>query len=169
MAESRAQDRLLPSLLDRLIDEAPHQQQEGRDQAHMSRGRLREAVIRDLTWLFNSTNMVEDLDAYPEVRRSVLNYGMPHLTGFTASGMELPALERLIRQVIWEFEPRLLRNSVNVRALVEESHLDHNAIAFQIHAQLWSEPMPENIYLKTEMDLESGDVSVAQYTGPRDG
>lgn len=168
MAESRAQERLLPSLLDRLIDEAPKHKQESRDQAHMSLRRLREAVVRDLTWLFNATNLAEDLDDFPEVRRSVLNYGMPHFTGFTASGMELPVLERLIRQVIWDFEPRLLRNTVAVRALIGESRLDHNSIAFQITGQLWSEPMPENIYLKTEVDLESGDVTVSEYAGGRD-
>ena len=170
MADQRAQERLLPSLLDRLTDEAPEKKQEARDQSHMNLRRLRQAVLRDLSWLFNAINLgtMEDLEDYPEVRRSVLNYGLPGLAGFTASGMEVPALERLIRQAIVDFEPRLMRNSVKVRALLNESQLDHNLIAFEITGQLWAEPVPENLYLKTEVDFENGDITVSEYTGSRD-
>lgn len=169
MAEQRATERLLPSLLDRLTDEAPDKKQEVRDQSHMNLRRLREAVLRDLSWLFNATDLGSsvDLDDYPEVRRSVINYGLPSLAGYTASGMEVPELERTIRQTILNFEPRLIANSVKVRALLAESQLDHNLIAFEINGQLWAEPLPENLYLKTEVDFENGDITVSEYTGGR--
>ena len=49
----------------------------------MSKSRLRQAVLRDLAWLFNATRLeaVADLANAPYVRRSVLNFGLPALSG----------------------------------------------------------------------------------------
>jgi type VI secretion system protein ImpF len=90
MAELTQQERLQPSLLDRLIDAAPDQQQESRDQRVLSLRRLREGVLRDLSWLLNSTNLasVQDLEAFPHVADSVVNFGTPALGGITASNFK---------------------------------------------------------------------------------
>src|SRR5690606_8309395 len=74
MADLTLQERLQPSLLDRLIDDAPHHRQEPRDDRVLSLDRLREAVQRDLAWLLNTVNLeaTEDLGEYPYIARSVL-------------------------------------------------------------------------------------------------
>src|SRR6266581_8174395 len=107
MAELTAKERLQPSLLDRLTDDEPDKRQESRDKRILSPARLRDSVRRDLTWLFNSVNLAAtvDLDDYPQVQRSTLNYGLPDLAGHTASSIDKAALERRLRQAIWEFEP----------------------------------------------------------------
>ena len=81
MAELTPQERLQPALLDRLTDEHPDEQQEAREQRVMSKRQLRQAVLRDLAWLFNATRLESgvDLSKVPEVRRSVLNFGLPAL------------------------------------------------------------------------------------------
>ena len=40
-------------------------------------------VLRDLAWLLNTVNYqcAHSLDGYPFVARSMLNYGLPELTG----------------------------------------------------------------------------------------
>src|SRR3954447_20554465 len=121
MAELTPKERLQPSLLDRLTDDEPDKRQESRDKRILSPARLRESVRRDLTWLFNTVNLAatEDLEPYPEVQRSCLNFGLPDLTGQTASTVDKPALERLLRRAVWDFEPRLTRNSVKVRLIVD--------------------------------------------------
>src|SRR4029077_6169820 len=98
MAELTQKERLQPSLLDRLTDEEPQQRQESRDKRVLSPARLRECVRRDLSWLLNTTNLaaLQDLDAHPEVQRSVVNYGMPDLAGRTAGSVDVRALERLL-------------------------------------------------------------------------
>jgi type VI secretion system protein ImpF len=83
MAELTPKERLQPSLLDRLTDNEPDKQQEAREKRVLSMRKLRESVQRDLAWLLNSGNLetVQDLDDYPLVSHSVINYGLPDLAG----------------------------------------------------------------------------------------
>ena len=77
------QDRLQPALLDRLTDDEPDKKQEPREARVLSKSRMRQSVLRDLAWLFNATRLeaVDDLTKAPYVRRSVLNFGLPALSG----------------------------------------------------------------------------------------
>ena len=167
MAELTHQERLQPSLLDRLLDDEPEKKEESRDRRVLSLKQLRESVRRDLAWLLNVTNLeaAQDLEAYPQVRRSVVNYGMPDLTGHTVSTMDVSAVERILRQVVVEFEPRILKHSIRVRLVVDEAQMSHNAVTFEIEGELWAQPVPLQIYLKTELDLDIGDIKVTEYSG----
>jgi type VI secretion system protein ImpF len=164
MAELTPKERLQPSLLDRLTDNEPDRKLEGRDRRVLSPQRLRESVRRDLSWLFNTTNLasVEDLDEYPEVARSTLNYGLPDLSGKTVSGVHAPTLEKLVRRAIWEFEPRLLKNSVRVKVVQDAQNYSHNAIVLLIEAELWAQPIPLRLFLRTDVDFETGEVEVSE-------
>jgi type VI secretion system protein ImpF len=164
MAELTPKERLQPSLLDRLSDDEPDRTRESREKRVLSPQRLRESVRRDLTWLLNNTHLatVQDLDAYPEVEQSTLNYGMPDLAGKTASMVDSSALEKAIRRAIWEFEPRLLKESVRVKAIINEQQMNHNALCFSIEAELWAQPLPLRLFLRTDVDLETGSVVVSE-------
>jgi type VI secretion system protein ImpF len=163
MAELTQKERLQPSLLDRLTDDDPDRKQESRDQRVLSPARLRECVRRDLTWLFNTTNLAAmlDLTSVPEVARSVLNFGLPDLAGHTATSVDVQTLERVLTRVIWDFEPRLVKSTVKVRLLVDTERMQHNAMFFDIEAELWAQPLPLRLFLRTEIDLENGGVNVS--------
>ena len=167
MAELTHRERLQPSLLDRLTDHDPGNAQESREQRDFSLNRLRESVLRDLAWLLNATNLAgaQNLDTYPEVAASVLNYGIPDLSGKTLSGTDPTALERMLRQAVADFEPRIIRHTLKVRLEVNEGQMSHNAMTFLIEGDLWAQPVPLALYLKTEIDLEVGDVKVSSYAG----
>jgi type VI secretion system protein ImpF len=171
MAELTPKERLQPSLLDRLTDDEPDQQQESREKRVLSMRKLRESVQRDLAWLLNSSNLetVQDLDDYPLVSHSVVNYGLPGLAGRAASSMDLPGVERMLRQAIWDFEPRILRNTVKVRSVVASDQMNRNAVAFEIEGDLWAQPVPLHIFLRTEVDLDSGSFSISDSTAPGSG
>lgn len=165
MNAPKAQDRLQPALLDRLTDDDPTSTVEPPEAAVMSRTRLRQAVLRDLSWLFNTARLSdsEPLDAYPDVRRSVLNFGLPVLSGQTASSLDVPALEKHVRDAIIAHEPRVLAHTLAVEALVNDRQLDHhNQISFRISGQLWSQPVPLELLLHTDIDLETGRVEVKE-------
>lgn len=86
MSELNRTERLQPSLLDRLTDLAPEQRSESFEQQTLSGAQLRKAVLRDLGWLLNATNL-DCTDMLPEqsaVARSTLNYGIPGVTGSAA-------------------------------------------------------------------------------------
>jgi type VI secretion system protein ImpF len=164
MAELTSKVRLQPSLLDRLTDAQPDELSESRERRVLSAAQLRQSVQRDLGWLFNAIRLgaLEDLTPYPDVMRSVLNYGFPDLAGRTLSSMDVPALERILRRVIWDFEPRLLRDTVKVTLARDVDQVGHNALRFDIEADLWSDPIPIRLYLRTDIDLEDGKVRVSE-------
>jgi type VI secretion system protein ImpF len=164
MPELTPQERLQPALLDRLIDEEPTRTQEPLERRVMSKSRLRQAVLRDLAWLFNAAKPTSHIDVaqIPHIRRSVVNFGLPPLSGRTASSLDIPDLERVIRQAILDFEPRILPQTLEVRALAIASALDHhNVISVQIAGELWAQPVPLELLVRTEIDLETGRVEIA--------
>lgn len=167
MVELSLQERLQPSLLDRLTDNEPDAKVESRAQRVLSLSRLKRSVLRDLAWLLNSGNLAitEDLTAYKQVQNSVLNFGISDLAGKTVSKTDVPALEREIRQAILDFEPRILANSLKVRVNLDRAKMSHKTMTFVIEGQLWAQPLPVNLYLSTDLDLESGSAAVVETTG----
>ncbi|HFE49021.1 MAG TPA: type VI secretion system baseplate subunit TssE [Chromatiaceae bacterium] len=167
MAELRQQDKLQPSLLDRLTDDAPDSKTDRPDQRVLTLRKLRDSVKRDLAWLLNATNLssVQSLERFPEVERSVLNYGMPDISGLTVSDIDTGELELAVRRVILNFEPRILPHTVEVKPLIDEQQMNSNALAFEIEGLLWAQPAPLQIMLKTELDLELGEVTVSDSSG----
>jgi len=168
-AETEIHDLLQPSLLDRLIDDEPRKHTEPRDRRVLSMAQLRAAVRRDLTWLLNTKCLeaVQSLENYPEVEKSVLNYGIQDFTGQTISAADILELERQIRDAIREYEPRIFRDSIRVRVIVDEEDREsirmrrgrHAVITFEIEGDLWAEPAVEHLLMRTYVDLETGDVS----------
>jgi len=167
MVKGRNREFLQPSLLDRLTDEEPEKKSEPKERRGLTHARLRKSVLRDLNWLFNSSNLasVQNLDDCPEVAKSVLNYGLPGFSGHTISGVDILEIERLLKQAILDFEPRILRRTIKIRLNVDEQQMSHNAMTFYIEGELWADPVPLHIYLKTELDLESGDLKIFESAG----
>ncbi|HIE39901.1 MAG TPA: type VI secretion system baseplate subunit TssE [Thiomicrorhabdus sp.] len=164
MAGLITQECLQPSLLDRLTDDEPEQTQETRNKRILSIRQLRSCVIRDLAWLLNTGNMEETtvLDNFPHIKNSVLNYGMRGLTGYTVSTLNAHEIERQLRQAILDFEPRILKKSIRVRMCVDDNKMNHNAVKFEIEGDLWAQPIPLRLFLKTEVDLEVGSIKISE-------
>lgn len=171
MAELSFKERLQPSLLDRLADEAPQERSEARSRRVISLARLRNLVRRDLAWLLNAGHMepLVDLEPYPAVRESVLNYGIPDLSGLAVADLDKEEIERIIKNALLTYEPRILAKSLRVRADVSTERMNRNAIVFEIEGQLWAQPMPSELFLKTEIDLETGQVDVRDAAGMAGG
>lgn len=130
---------------------------------------LREAVRRDIEMLFNierleadyllterqligSESPAELLRDYPEVRRSVLNYGVPAFSGRRGSDFDPEALARELKEVLTIFEPRLKRETIRVHVTTGEK----TGLRIQIDALLMLSPVPERLRLSTTVDLDSG-------------
>jgi type VI secretion system protein ImpF len=167
MAAVDMRNRLQPALLDRLTDDQPDERAEADDCRAMSKAQLRQAVLRDLRALFNAVQPLGvEADSSPLLGDSVLNFGLPPLSGKLASLLDVSVLEAMIRQAIVRFEPRLLPETLEVRALEATSVLDtHNIIEFEIRGHLWSQPVPLEILLRTQLDLEAGQVEVRDAAG----
>jgi type VI secretion system protein ImpF len=135
---------------------------ESADRRYVSMRRLREYVYRDLAALLNSLSLdvSVDLTRYPHVQRSVLNYGMPSLAGVSASSVDPAKTAANIEAAIKRFEPRL--TSVRVSPETQRAAGDGHKLSFRIDAQLWCQPVPQHLVLRTRIDTESGNVTVAE-------
>ena len=163
MMDLSPQERLQPALLDRLIDDEPERKLEPREARVMTKAQLRQAVLRDLAWLFNTTRLDshQEFAGFPCAERSVINFGLPALSGETASTLDIIELERSIKQAIIDFEPRITPSTLHVEALATELQLDrHNIISVQISGELWAYPVPLELLLRTDVDLETGQVEI---------
>jgi type VI secretion system protein ImpF len=152
------EDRIQPCLFDRLIDENPENKRDTLAERAISLKRYREGVLRDIAWLMNSKAHLEseDITSFGEVARSVLNFGVPDLCGQLASGMDLRVIEELFIRAIKAFEPRIIPETINIRAVRGGESLGPNMLAFEITGDLWANPVPEQLHIKTHIDLETG-------------
>ena len=161
MADRTISERLQPSLLDRLTDDEPDKRTESRERRVIDIQRLREIVQRDLAWLLNTQNgdsWIEP-ERHPQTGQSVLNYGIADLTGRFATGDRAGTIRESIRQAIETFEPRLRRGSVQIELssqIVEGGVL----VTFEIRAEMWAHPVPMELYLRSELDITTGDVKI---------
>lgn len=164
MAEFKNFDRLQPSLLDRLTDDDPFSKVESRDKQNLSSHDIRAAVMRDLASLVNTTCFaaIEDLGAYPEVASSVVNYGIPDLTGVTSHAIDTTVLARIVKQAIVNFEPRFLAHCLKVRVETDPEDMGRNSLVFHIEGQIWAMPNPLALHLKTEVNLDTKHVRVVE-------
>ncbi|TCV95852.1 type VI secretion system protein ImpF [Luteibacter rhizovicinus] len=167
MAELTTQERLQPSLLDRLTDDEPGRSEESRERRVISAARLRECVTRDLSWLLNCVNLGthQSLDDYPEAVRSVLNFGIPDLAGAALVGIDASVLQQRIKEAIVTFEPRLVASTLRVTVRTDGTRMDRKSLVFDIESEMWAQPLPLNLYLKTEVDLETGRLDVTEGYG----
>ncbi len=162
--------RLQASLLERLTDHDPRATRESRVQRATSARALRQSVMRDLGWLLNARGIasVQDVGMYPHVADSVVNFGFADIVGKSASGTDTARIERLLYDAIRAFEPRILPGTLRVQAIQhEETTAQHDATVFSVEGDLYMQPVPERLYLRTELDLEVGQVTVTEQAGAR--
>ncbi|ODC03121.1 type VI secretion protein [Terasakiispira papahanaumokuakeensis] len=74
--------QMVPSLLDRLIDDMPQQPHDPTPGHRCSVDHYRSSVVRDLEMLVNTRRdlLAYQLDAFPSLQGSVLEYGLPDFT-----------------------------------------------------------------------------------------
>lgn len=126
----------------------------------VSMRQLRESVLRDLAWLLGTSSYDSNtsLQNWPEVERSVINYGLPTVAGRGLSGFDSGAAAQRLQRVIEIFEPRLTQVRVSPEVA---DRMDHRAIVFRVEAELWGQPMPQRLLLRTEIDVDSAHVAVS--------
>jgi type VI secretion system protein ImpF len=161
-ADPRASDvRVQLPLLDRLLDDAPHEKQHdpplAPGQAHVV---LQDAVRRDLEALLNARQPWRSLPpGYAALRRSPLGYGLPDFAAGAFNAAERrEQLRAEVKAVIDIFEKRLTQVRVG---LLDAGRTDAT-LRLQINAQLEAEPAPEPVGFETLMHATTSDVEVRQ-------
>lgn len=134
--------RFAPSLLDRLLDDAPLAAGEPAA-PQVSIEQLKDSVVRDLEALLNARCGLqrEALAAHPQAQRSILSFGMLDFSSMSlANTDERDEICRAIERAIHAHEPRLK----NVRVTLSEE-AGVNRLMFAIHALLIANPAREPV------------------------
>jgi len=154
-----SRDKMQPVLLDLLTDNEPQKKQEIAARNLLSHSELRSRVLRDLQWLFNCANNESsiDLEPYPQVRRSTVNYGITSMAGKRMSDIEWPDIQQALTESILTFEPRILPEGLQVHCISDTDSLElHNVLSIEIKGRLWCVPYPLEFLFRTDVDLENG-------------
>lgn len=165
----RANTYLMPTLLDRLRDDAPQRQNEAPSEYTVTRAQMRDIIQRDLAFLLN-TSSIEDLidrERYPQAASSTVNFGVPPLAGAFTATRRWDEIEKIIRRAIGEFEPRLIAESLVVTPLTGvDADVQYNVLAFEVRGMIRMDPYPLEFMVQSSLDLETSQVNV---TGMRTG
>ncbi|MEI6257699.1 MAG: type VI secretion system baseplate subunit TssE [Planctomycetota bacterium] len=153
---------LLPSLLDRLLDDHPEESREPAWRDVQVVRVLKASLCRDLQNLLNAHRLLAVIpEAYAELKTSLLNYGLPDLQSMEVrEDHDLGLLCRLIEESIQVFEPRL--QGVRVRPVIdaEGRKLIDRRVRFEIEAVLVVEPLREPVLFSSLLDVSSGEFAV---------
>ena len=133
-----------PSLLDKLLDDAPRAKPGGNVFKSISLDQYKESVARDLEGLLNSRSAFseEDLAAYPECRQSLMTYGLCDFSSMSlANAYDRVAICRSLEHAIARHERRL--HNVQVR-LDSDLHMG-TGLHFTISGLLDLQPAREPV------------------------
>lgn len=154
--------QLLPSLLDRLLDDHPEESREPAWREVQVVRLLKTSLCRDLQNLLNASRVLSVIpERYAALKTSLLNYGLPDLQSMEVrEDHDLGHLCRLIEESIQAFEPRL--QGVRVRPVVDaddKKPIDRR-VRFEIEAVLVVEPLREPVLFSSSLDISSGEFAV---------
>jgi type VI secretion system protein ImpF len=112
--------------------------------------------------LFNSLNLdsSQDLEPFPHVATSVINFGLPSFAGRMTSSIDPQESAERLRRVIELFEPRL--SAVKVKPQPPTEAQNDGTLEFTIEAQLWGYPTAQQLEVHTKIDTMTGDIAVTE-------
>jgi type VI secretion system protein ImpF len=159
MPRVSADQPLVPSVLDRLLDDDPTVTRETVKSRTQVLRELRQSLRRDLENLLNTrwrcASWPEDLE---ELEHSLVNYGIPDISGADlGSAQSRDEFAQIVERVLESYEPRF--KSVRVTMLPNSGLLDRT-LRFRIEALLYAEPAPEPVSFDSTMEPLTGNVEV---------
>jgi type VI secretion system protein ImpF len=159
MARADIKVNLIPSVLDRLLDEQPQVSKEPATSRIQDLRSLERAVGRDLEALLNSRQetLRELPSEFVELNRSLLTYGLPDLTSLSLlSQDDRNRIRRSVEQAISAFEPRLQ----SVRVALEAPREHDRGLRFRIDALLRVDPAPEPVTFDAVLHLNTQQLEI---------
>src|SRR5262249_24036685 len=151
MPPIRSDQPLVPSVLDRLLDDNPEVSSEPAKNRAQLLPDMKLPARRDLENLLNARrrNLVPP-PGLSELADSLLSYGIPDFSGTgPATAKDREAFCRVIEGIIRENEPRLVRVAVELAANPEAAD---RTLRFRIDALLRADPAPEPVIFDSTLE-----------------
>lgn len=161
MAHIDKKKKLRPSVLDRLLDDEPHNRAEVELSTHQNLKKLRDNVRRDLETLLNTRCRITTTpDHLLQLDQSLLNYGLPDLATINVIDVDQKkAFTRQLETLLRMFEPRF--KTVKVTYHDNKDKTDQT-LRFRIDAVLYADPSPEVVVFDSILESVTRNVSVTE-------
>lgn len=161
MARVDKDKKLRPSILDRLLDDEPHNQAELDPGQHQLIKQLRNSVRRDLESLLNTRyHIMQASDQFKEVEKSLLNYGLPDLATINiVDAKKRDEFTASLQKTLVEYEPRF--KSVKVSYIDNKDETDRT-LRFRIDAVIYADPLPQVVVFDSILESVTRSVSVKE-------
>jgi type VI secretion system protein ImpF len=130
-----SQHKLLPSLLDRLLDDRPYQSIEASSQRLCSLADYKASIVRDLEILVNTRQslVANELEGFVNLSGSILDYGMPDFTSRSVlDPKDRLLIQRQLEKAITVGDRRF--RSVKVQLLAQQT--GQRMLTFRVDAVL---------------------------------
>ena len=157
MGRDRVERTVTQSLLERLRNVPPAHRPSDMSESIQQ---LKNAVRKDIEWLFNTRRVAEPADeALEATTESLYHYGLPDISSMSAyRGNPKVRLTREIEEALRVFEPRLEDARVS---FVEVEHDKHRAWRFVIEGRLLRDPKPERVVFDTVLEVANQEYRVS--------
>ena len=151
--------RLLPSLLDRLLDDRPHQSTEPSGLRTFSLAEYKASIVRDLEVLVNTRQslVADELDGFPHLAGSILEYGMPD---FTSRSVLDPHDRRLIQQQLERAITTGDRRFHRVRVQLLAQQDGHRMLTFRVDAVLRLQDISRQVSFDAVLQVNTQEYTV---------
>jgi type VI secretion system protein ImpF len=129
--------------------------------APITENMLRKEVARDLEGLMNTIafESSEDLSGLDQVRKSILNYGLPDLTHRTIDETGVGDVVGELRTALLNYEPRLAPGTIHI-ARDTSLNAEDLKVRFVVRADLCCEPVNVPVEFIADIELDSGKIQV---------
>ncbi|MCQ2966232.1 MAG: type VI secretion system baseplate subunit TssE [Alphaproteobacteria bacterium] len=154
--KNKSEIRYWPCLLRRIIDLNPEEKKEVFIPGVTLKS-LKSDIYKNINMLLNSKShpSEEELERWPEIQNSVINYGLPDYCGLINTQDNREKVRERIEFQLKTFEPRLDPESLEVE-FVEETDGSKSKITYQIRGNIRVAEIEEEIVFKSFLDLETG-------------
>lgn len=146
--------QITPSILDRLLDDAPREQAEAASHRSFDLHRLKQAVARDMEALLNSrsVDLDDSIDSFPQARNSMIDYGITDLSSLSLLDPgDRAYLRDKIRLTVQRHEPRLGHITVSLDAPSGTERM----LRFRVDARLEVLPTRPPVRFDARLQLSS--------------
>lgn len=152
MLKHESEHTLTPSLLDRLLDNRPEEKRESITERLQNLSQLKTSVARDLQTLLNARCLEEVPGEFPEVKASMVTFGLPDMQQLDCRSHDDQELVRSrIEEAALRFEPRFQRIRVTAEPTTEISA----RVRFRMNVSLVAPAYSTDAIFDASLDVSS--------------
>ncbi len=158
MARLEPECIVTPSVLDRLMDDDPHQRSDAPLTRAQSLRQFKQALKRDLEWLLNTRKSpAPAAEELTHASRSIYNFGLRDVSSMVVtSGADQNRLLALLQAALEAYEPRIQCAHISMEPPSPASRV----LRFRIEGLVRVDPAPEHVEFDTVLELASGEYEV---------